>query len=44
VKTGGDGGIIALNSKGAVGIAFNTLRMARGYMTSSMKAPFIAVD
>ena len=42
-KAEGYGGIIALNNAGAIGIAFNTPRMARAYMTSEMRAPFVAV-
>ncbi len=42
-KVHGYGGIIALNNKGEVGMAFNTPRMARAYMTLGMKAPVVAV-
>jgi beta-aspartyl-peptidase (threonine type) len=42
-KTKGVGGIIAMNPKGDVGIAYNTPRMARGYLTSSMAAPIFEV-
>jgi len=42
-RTGGDGGVIALNPAGRVGIAYNTRRMARAYITSSIKAPIAAV-
>jgi beta-aspartyl-peptidase (threonine type) len=42
-KAEGYGGIIALNNAGAIGIAYNTPRMARAYMTSEMRAPFVAV-
>ena len=42
-KAGGYGGIIALNKEGRMGIAFNTPRMARAYMTSEMRAPFVTV-
>ncbi|HCV43421.1 MAG TPA: peptidase T [Bacteroidetes bacterium] len=41
-KTEGYGGIIAVNNKGRIGIAFNTPRMARAYVTSEMRAPFAA--
>lgn len=42
-KADGYGGVIALSSRGEVGISFNTPRMARAYMTSEMAMPFIAV-
>jgi L-asparaginase / beta-aspartyl-peptidase len=42
-KAKGYGGVIALNPKGEVGIAFNTPRMARAYRTSSMRSPIIEV-
>lgn len=42
-KTGGYGGIIALNLEGNVGIAYDTPRMARGYMTSELREPWVAV-
>lgn len=42
-KADGYGGVIALNGRGEAGIAFNTPRMARGYMTESMDRPFVAV-
>ncbi len=42
-KTGGYGGIIALNPEGNVGIAYDTPRMARGYMTSELREPWVAV-
>jgi beta-aspartyl-peptidase (threonine type) len=42
-KAGGYGGAIALNKNGEVGIAFNTPRMARGYITIGMKTPIIEV-
>lgn len=42
-KVNGYGGLIALNTRGKIGIAFNTPRMARGYITSEMKAPVVAV-
>ncbi|HTY60376.1 MAG TPA: isoaspartyl peptidase/L-asparaginase [Bacteroidota bacterium] len=42
-RTGGHGGIIVVNSAGAVGIGFNTPRMCRAYMTSSTRAPIAAV-
>jgi beta-aspartyl-peptidase (threonine type) len=40
-KTRGYGGIIALNPRGEVGIAFNTPRMARAYQVSSMRLPVV---
>ncbi len=42
-KTSGYGGVIALSPTGQVGVAYNTARMARAYITSSMKSPFAAV-
>lgn len=42
-KVDGYGGVIALNAKGEVGIAFNTPRMARGYMNEQISSPVIAV-
>jgi beta-aspartyl-peptidase (threonine type) len=42
-RTGGHGGIIAMNTAGAVGIAFNTPKMSRAYVTSTMKGPIAAV-
>jgi beta-aspartyl-peptidase (threonine type) len=42
-KTSGYGGVIVLNRNGEVGVAFNTPRMARAYMTSGMKSPVAAV-
>jgi beta-aspartyl-peptidase (threonine type) len=42
-KTGGTGGIIAVSPEGRVGIAYNTPRMARAYMHSSLKTPVVAV-
>ena len=42
-KTGGRGGVIVLNAVGNVGIAFNTPRMARAYITSSTKGSIAAV-
>jgi beta-aspartyl-peptidase (threonine type) len=42
-KADGHGGLIALNNAGRVGIAFNTPRMARGYMNSEMKTPVVQV-
>lgn len=38
-KVDGRGGIIVMNRKGQVGVACNTSRMARGYMTPGMKSP-----
>lgn len=42
-KVEGFGGVIALTRRGDIGISFNTRRMARGYMSSDMKAPFVEV-
>lgn len=42
-KADGYGGVIAMNNAGDIGIAFNTPRMARGYMTSEMRTPFVSI-
>ncbi len=42
-KVNGTGGVIALNRKGEVGLAFNTPRMAHAYMTAKMKKPVVAI-
>jgi beta-aspartyl-peptidase (threonine type) len=42
-KANGYGGAVVVNCQGKVAAAFNTPRMARGYVTSQMKTPFIAV-
>ena len=42
-KAEGLGGVIALNASGKVGVAFNTPRMARGFMNSDMRAPVVAI-
>jgi beta-aspartyl-peptidase (threonine type) len=42
-KAKGFGGVIAINRDGRVSTAFNTPRLARAYMTSEMKTPFIEV-
>ena len=42
-KVDGLGGIITLNRKGAVGVAYNTPRMARAFMNSRMKSPVVSV-
>ena len=42
-RTGGQGGVIVLGASGGVGIAFNEPRMARAYITSSIKGPIAAV-
>ncbi|MBI4547292.1 MAG: isoaspartyl peptidase/L-asparaginase [Ignavibacteriae bacterium] len=42
-KAHGLGGVIVLNKQGHFGIAFNTPRMARAYVNSEMKEPFVAV-
>ncbi|MBS4029582.1 MAG: isoaspartyl peptidase/L-asparaginase [Ignavibacteriales bacterium] len=43
-KAAGFGGVIVLNKKGHIGIAYNTPRMARAYITSAMKNPVIEVE
>jgi L-asparaginase / beta-aspartyl-peptidase len=42
-KAKGFGGLIAINHDGRIATAFNTPRLARAYMTSEMKTPFIEV-
>lgn len=42
-KVGGYGGVIALNTEGEIGIAFNTPRMARAYMQTGQTAPVVLV-
>jgi len=42
-KTDGFGGIITLNNAGDIGIAYNTPRMARAYMSSDLRTPVIKV-
>jgi beta-aspartyl-peptidase (threonine type) len=42
-KVDGYGGVIAMNSTGVVAVEFNTPRMARAYMTSTMDAPVTLV-
>ncbi|HYQ85870.1 MAG TPA: isoaspartyl peptidase/L-asparaginase [Bacteroidota bacterium] len=42
-KADGYGGVIVLNARGECSVAFNTPKMARAYMTSQMKEPFVAV-
>ncbi len=42
-KLNGYGGAIVVDRHGKVAAAFNTPHMARGYFTSEMKAPFVAV-
>jgi len=42
-KADGYGGLIAINNEGQIGISYNTPRMARGIMTSELKAPLIAI-
>jgi beta-aspartyl-peptidase (threonine type) len=42
-KADGYGGVIVLNHLGEYGVAYNTPRMARGYMNVKMSEPFIAV-
>ncbi len=42
-KVKGYGGVIAISKTGQTGIAFNTPRMARAWMTAKMKAPIVEV-
>lgn len=42
-KAQGYGGLIAINSTGKIGIAYNTPRMARAYINSEMKQPVALV-
>jgi beta-aspartyl-peptidase (threonine type) len=42
-KAEGYGGVIALTRGGEIGVSFNTPRMARAYISSDMKSPFVAV-
>lgn len=42
-KAKGYGGVIALDPGGNIGVAFNTPRMARAYLTSSMRSPVVEV-
>jgi beta-aspartyl-peptidase (threonine type) len=42
-KVDGNGGVIVLNRFGKPGVAFNTPRMARAYMNSEMREPFVNV-
>jgi len=42
-KAEGYGGVIALTRGGEIGVSFNTPRMARAYISSEMKVPFVAV-
>ena len=42
-KAEGYGGVIALNNEGKIGIAHNTPRMARAWMTSEMRTPLVAI-
>jgi beta-aspartyl-peptidase (threonine type) len=42
-KVEGFGGVIALNKDGNIGVAFNTPRMARAYMSDMMSEPFADV-
>ncbi len=43
-RVNGLGGIICLDFNGDIGIAFNTPRMARGYMAHHMDKPLVAID
>ncbi|TAK60976.1 MAG: peptidase T [Bacteroidetes bacterium] len=42
-KVDGYGGVIVMNNKGEVGVAYNTPRMARAYITEQMIEPIITV-
>ncbi len=42
-KMNGYGGAIVVDRQGRIAAAFNTPRMARAYVTSRMKTPFVAV-
>lgn len=42
-KMNGYGGAIVVDRRGKVAAAFNTPRMARAYLTSQIKTPFVAV-
>ena len=43
-RVDGLGGIICLDSQGRMGIAFNTPRMARGYIHDDCDEPFVVID
>jgi len=42
-KADGFGGVIVMNKYGDCGIAYNTPRMARGFMNSKMSSPHVEV-
>lgn len=42
-KVGGYGGVIVLGSGGAIGVAYNTPRMARAFLSSELPEPVVAV-
>jgi beta-aspartyl-peptidase (threonine type) len=42
-KVDGFGGVIAMNARGEIGIAFNTPRMARAYMNETISKPVVLV-
>jgi beta-aspartyl-peptidase (threonine type) len=42
-KAEGYGGVIVMNHQGRIGVAYNTPSMARAYMHSEMREPFVAV-
>lgn len=42
-KVDGYGGVIVLNNRGQFGVAYNTPRMARAYISEDMSQPFVAV-
>lgn len=43
LKADGYGGIIALNTRGQFGVAYNTPRMARGFVNDAMSHPVVQV-
>jgi len=43
-RVGGLGGIICLDSQGSIGIAFNTPRMARGYIQHSIDSIYVDIN
>jgi beta-aspartyl-peptidase (threonine type) len=42
-KTGGYGGVVAIDAEGKVATGFNTPHMAAAYLTSEMKAPVVMI-
>jgi len=43
-KVDGLGGVLCLDMRGSIGMAYNTTRMARGCIREGMNAPFVSVD